>query len=332
MTSRIDPYPFGHLLARRLLPVLFVVALPACDGSGGTGVPLRDLPTALDHANCEWMVGCGFWPDMDACMATIFGTRDANLKTLQAAAEAGLLTYDGDAAEACLDRIAGTGCGYSGWTVDSQGTCRGVFVGTVADGGACVDDEQCASEECDTAGCSMACCTGTCVPAPAPIAIGGDCSAPDAECVTGAYCAFNSFGESVCAPTVPEGGACDDSSACDPGLACHDDPVVGSTCGARPAEGEVCDPAGFVPCDRLDNYCDPTAMTCQRRKDAGEACVLLGGGDSSCALYALCVGGACVTKAVEGEPCAGDRNCLGLLQCNGGVCTAPPDEPACPVT
>lgn len=330
------------MMIKRLLLGLSLTVLPlslaACGDTGGGSIALEDLADEVDEAFCEADVKCGESPDMATCLDTRYGDREDELKTISASVEAGRISYDAEQAAECLDLIRGMECRFSS-TFDEaafEAACRAVFTGTVADGGACVEDEECASQECEPpTDCTMSCCVGACVmaePDPTPVPVGGDCSGVEAECVATAYCASDATGER-CVAKVGAGQPCADFDACQQGLFCVLDYATEmGTCQELPDEGETCDPnAFFIACDRQDNYCDPTTMKCTRKKGVGEACTPTEFGDSNCQAYAACVSGTCVARPGEGEACSDTLECLGELDCDGAVCVAPADEPACPL-
>ena len=306
----------------------------ACGGgSGGGSISLDDLPDELELAQCEAEVACGTMPDVETCLAANFVDRDDELKTLAAAVEAGTITYDSDAAGECLDFFRGVTCRLSS-TIDQeafQAACGDVFVGQVAEGGACIDDEECVDDgQCFVAACGEACCVGECVPGEGPgggtVEIGGDCS--EADCVSGAYCQ-NDFmtGTAVCAAVVASGGACEDFDACAQGLWCAGfDFETPGTCSAPPDRGESCE--GFGLCDRADDYCDPADQICKAVKGPGETCMV---DSNECAQYTTCLDGTCTAYPGDGGDCSVIQECLGDLDCSSGTCVAPADEPGCDI-
>lgn len=309
------------------------VLVAACGGgSGGGSISLDDLPDELELAQCEAAVACGTMPDVDTCLAAIFAERDDELKTLTAGIEAGTITYDAEAAGDCLEYYSNVTCRLSGTEDETlEDACRDVFVGQVADGGACVEDEECADDgDCVVDGCSETCCVGACAPRQGEgggtVEIGGDCS--EATCVDGAYCHNNfSTGAATCQALVADGGACGDYDACAPGLWCAGfDFEVDGTCRQPPDRGESCE--GFGLCDRPDDYCDPTDWICKVRKGPGEAC---GVDTDECIYYTTCLDGTCTAYPGEGGDCSVIQSCLGDLDCSSGSCVAPADEPACDI-
>ncbi len=322
---------------------LFVVcllaagSLAACGGGGGS-IGLENLPDELEQAQCEQAVRCGEAPDMETCLAVSFAEREDDLKSLTNAVNAGTVEYHGDLARDCLNLFADYDCTYTGSQElfeQIEATCGQVFEGTVAEGGACVLDDECVGDgQCVATdpGCTLACCVGTCGPPetpPTPVPIGGDCSA--ANCVQGAYC-HDDFvaGTSICETLVADGGACEDFDACAAPDMCDIDFMTGmGTCRPLPDTGDGCVVDGGLPCNHSTDFCSPTSNTCTARGGAGAACT----SSAECLDYTVCDGTACVAQPVAGEACdeATGNFCLGDLDCTSGTCAAPTDQPGCTI-
>lgn len=312
-----------------------VLVSAACGGGSGGSIGFEDLPDELERAQCESLVACGYMPDVETCLAALFPERDEELKTLGAAIEAGTIVYNGENAAACLEFFGSNSCRFSE-SVDEgdfEAACANVFVGQVPEGGTCITDEECANDgDCEEdPTCVEACCEGTCIPGEGGggmVPIGGDCS--EADCVDGAYCK-NDFmtGSAVCEAVVAEGGECMDWDACEAGLFCagYDFGATPGTCAPPPDRGESCAET-FGICDRADDYCDPADMICKARKQPGEACTV---DSDECVEYAVCFNNTCTALPGAGESCADVEECLGDLDCSGGTCAPPPDEPGCEI-
>src|SRR5262249_12092621 len=134
-----------------------------------------------------YYVRCQFAPDQTACAASFDPvTSSSELATVVGDVEAGRIGYDGTAAETCLKAIGDAPCNSTKLSVTDA--CEHMFTGRVATGGACFFDLQCTSLQCErTDSCSAECCPGTCMAAPPPVPIGGDCSAGQ-KCVESAHC------------------------------------------------------------------------------------------------------------------------------------------------
>lgn len=217
---------------------------------------------------------------------------------------------DGIAAMSCTDFIQGK-------TVPAclpQG-------GTIAAGGSCSSDWQCASGGCDRD--SYDAC-GTCGVA---IAAGQSCVAAGPltpVCPAGLLCAYLPGGTvPVCAPRVPLGAACVQTEVCPDNAIC--DPTT-SVCTPLPALGQSCD-------RDMVFYCDPTQAaawcyydTCVPTVAAqsGQACGWIDGAYVRCSGGCLLTGdagvGTCNPHPAEGAACTGDDFCVDGTTCLGGVC------------
>jgi hypothetical protein len=307
-----------------------VLALPllssfSCGGGGGPsgpGVPVGDLKARLRDALCGLEVRCGRYPDKNTCAGAVY----AELQ-LFADLGSGKIQYDGQAAADCLNAYAQVGCNLSDQAnttgVPTQ-ACQAALTGTVADGGACLINEECVSRSCNLTTCGGAmCCAGVCQ---TKLAVGEDCTARGSVCVDDAFCKRTTMpATGICTTKLAAGQACGASDTCAPGLACNTDPATGSgTCGGAPAEGEAC-PAGV--CDASGDLCDPTTKTCVARIAVGGDCVSIG-----CVSWARCDATAmkCVARAPAGGACGTSVDCIDSLPCTNGVCVSRPDVPACP--
>lgn len=307
---------------------------------GGGGAPaLEDLPDDIESTICKSAVDCRQFPDVQTCRDTTFIFDQGQIEGIQADVDAGIVNYDADAAERCLDLFSQViNCELTlggDLAKELNDACDAIFSGTVDEGGDCFEDEQCAG---DNATCDGSTCpgqTGTCSAgqAVADAEIGQDCT--NADCVAGAYCPNATH---TCAARVEAGGDCADLDACVEHTICDFDLQAGmGTCVAQVGEGETCDPMvlfGISNCLRTDNYCDATDNTCKARLDVGETCDPQA---SECVTYAFCDNGTCAQRPIENEACdaqnQGPRQCLGDLDCVNGTCQAPAPDAAdyCPL-
>lgn len=319
---------------------LFIASLIAVAGCG----------PASDHANpadldayltqfanelCKLDVACGSMPDMTTCLATI-ELDSTEFVTVRADIASGKVRFDSAAGGACLDyvrRIYGGPCTISAHAaVGTAGDadCAKVVVGSVADGGACFSSSECTSTNCvlaDTA-CSRsrACCAGTCAAKPAPIPIGGDCSAPlpGQGCAAGSVCnaAGSSSGQTCQVRSGAQGAPCTTVLDCAAPLFCAADSAAGSrTCQPPAATGAPCNISeSFGACDDLNDYCDGTTARCTRRVAPGASC---DPDAQNCVGYASCLGGTCVALSTERGACdpTNGPTCLGDLECSATTFT-----------
>ncbi len=311
--------------------VALVIAVSACGGDGAREIPLEAYLVETEIAACEASVACGRMPDLETCRAARFHETDPVLASLIAAVAAGRIVYDPLAAGACVDGQRAP-CRRSEVGDDDawRASCERVFVGTVAQGGACAIDPECADlAECiPDPGCTFSCCPGSCGPPRVPfqpVEIGGACSS-SVECVDEAYCEAGEPGPGgTCTARITEGGSCTDPSSCAEGLFCVGPSEESETCKRPPGEGQSC--AELSLCDRYDNFCDAD-LTCRRRGRPGDPCVPISE-SSSCLDYAACVSGICAARPAVAESCA-ELECLGELDCDEtSTCAAPNDPPPC---
>jgi hypothetical protein len=316
--------------ASGFLTVMAMASLSACNGSSsrdgghtdgssavGTG-PLADFEASYIQAFCQYVTRCGLSPSVEACHKTYFDSSLIDLDQLQREIDEGLVTYDATAATACFSVIANASC-----TVDSLSStssaapsCAGVVKGTIASGGACVSDEQCATGLCKQPSCGGSCCLGVCA---VKAAAGGGCT-QSSECVADATCNYDGSLTGTCKPRAPRGEACKYNSDCQSGLTC--DSTGSKTCVELIADGHPCTPGG-ASCAELSSYCDGTSKTCQPRAKLGAACVsdatsLHGSG---CVSYAQCKNGVCVAIPTVGEPCQATDAGYPEIACLVGACT-----------
>ena len=145
------------------------------DDGTGSGFGPREFLVQFASAECSFAHGCKaeFPADAGITFEQAFGASVTECESLSAeyyqpeavrdAVNAGTITYDRAAAEACIAQLNfGTCAQYFGGTVDIPAPCYDALVGTVADGGACTVDFECTGAEswCDPA-------TSKCGPFPA---------------------------------------------------------------------------------------------------------------------------------------------------------------------
>jgi hypothetical protein len=327
-----------------LAPLAVALAsVSSCGGGSGSGPLTFDrLKTQFVPAVCKELVACGEMPDQATCQATLhFATSE--LETFQVDIGNGKIVYDASAAGRCADLFNMiSSCNRSEIEPilqQAQAACNDVFKGTVAAGGACFFNEECASASCQKTGCAGACCAGACTAVVAPIPVGGDCSVvqPNQSCASGSACHVDAqTGNATCVvlPTAV-GAACTDTPGCDPSLYCDADATTGvGTCKRGAATGATCNPAlGSLSCDDARDTCDITTSLCTAPTPVGGACDPTN--LSNCVGYASCSSATstCQARAKTGEACGTNgQSCLTDLTCDTttGTCvTSQPPGPAC---
>jgi len=296
------------------LPLL----VAACGADGG--IAIDHFSAEAEDAFCDNLVRCGDYPDKDTCKTVVYARNQ-----LIADVQTGKIVYNGAAAADCLQSMRGFGCRLS-TKPPIPASCDAIFRGTVADAGACLEDEACVSGHCNLESCTadQMCCAGVCE---ARIPLGGACRAFE-TCVVGTFCQQDEItGAGFCVMPIAAGQPCRPGfDECADNLYCFGGPSgAPSTCGTLPAEGQPCG-GGSSICDDNQDICDSTTHVCTPR-------VALGGNCASgiCQSFATCdpTSKTCVVRGRVGSSCTDSESCVAGLRCAGGVCTAHPDVPAC---
>jgi hypothetical protein len=312
-------------------PLLVALALGAATCGGGAGggpVAVDDFESELLDAVCTFAVTCEEMPDRATCLAAKpFLNFDA-FATLEVDVAAGTVTYDGQAARACIDvfkRFTSCKATQIGDAQVALAVCRRAFLGMVPPGGACFFNEECADRgTCSSTTCTTPeCCAGTCLARPAPIPVGSYCSnSVYEECVEGSVC---SNASNACEVPLAPGARCTASDTCVVPYECRniDPATLVGTCTPPPETGQPCGMVGLSgSCNDERDSCDDVAHVCKRRIPAGGACTF------RCVYYAECDGTTCVQRPGLGascDPLLPADECLGSLDCDPttAVCTAP---------
>jgi hypothetical protein len=325
-----------------LVALVALVTAAGCGGGSGSGpIPFDALGAKVVPAACKQLVACGDLPDEATCEAWL-RIQTSEFETLKTDIASGKVIYDPVAAGKCiglLDMI--TSCTRTvarPLAEQSTAACNAVFTGTVAPGAACFFSAECANGTCAKTGCSAACCAGACVATPAPIPVGGDCSAPlpNQSCASGSICSIDAVtGVGTCVvPPSAVGAACTNDVGCDPTLYCNADPVTGSgTCQRGAATGATCNPAlGSLSCDDLRDTCDITTGRCTPPTPVGMACDPTS--PSGCVGYASCdsATSTCLAKLRLGQACSTTTglSCLAGLTCDPTTLTCTSTDPPGP--
>ena len=251
-----------------------------------------------------------------------------------------LLRYYYGNAATCNERVQLTCAPYVGlagssWSIDrlractagyTTGTCESYFApggptacqpvaGTLADGVACANSNQCKSALCSLglSGC------GTCVQ---PAKTGEACTTQK-PCALGLNCTVGK-----CAPSGGSGATCGTNQApCKTGFYCKT-----TTCAPVLAAGATCTPGTAVAeCDPIQGlYCDTTTRKCVGYKvvDAGAACGSANGSISLCSAAGTCSGTApaskCLAAAEDTKACGTatttNLSCVSPAACTSGAC------------
>ena len=307
---------------------------------------------AIEHAECQQYVRCGFAEDAASCDAIIDSYAGfAQSIQLDSDVADGKVVFNASEAQACVDAVAAASCdqniGVSG-SRDIPAACSDYATGTIADGVACSANDECESGSCLLASqCALnTCCAGTCNTA---VAIGGSCSQENSVCGPDGFCDTHNY---TCAALLSAESACERSTDCRDGLACTKSictalPTIGQacnttdgcqginldcsvpdqntpgTCVTAAARGATCDAA---PC-KLGSVCDLASATCIALPSVGSPCILGGcAGGSACDNSVS--PGRCKALVANGGACSSDDLCISHF-CNGvgapgAVCAAPP--------
>lgn len=270
---------------------------------GCGGIAFEDYELELGDARCEYEVRCKAVSNAADCHA-YFDPLTIDSPSLPAAVREGIVRYDEDAAQSCVDALASLSCNVTE-QLDALDACDDVYEGTLADGAACGFDLECTSGSCATQSCPDACCPGRCRAARPLPDIDEACST---FCVDGAYCGV----DSLCHASLPKGAACDGSTICAYGLYCAGASTGGSgVCEPMPDDGEPCDgPCAEHGSRCLDAVCQPAGL-------AGDACAT----DEDCSDFYSCNSDQrCGSFPGIGMECLGW--CSGDAYCNARVCVA----------
>ena len=343
------------------------------------GIPFSDLPAAFASAVCNHACpemamagshsgGAGPLPALIAhagssCAPWLAGLFTASiLKENATAVDAGRQTYSATNAARCIAWVTEADHCVSAFSSPSimPSFCNDVFVGAIANGGACQNSSDCTSHYCNFS-TSNSCGMGTC-DTQTTIALGADCSGNGA-CDPGSHVAANCeqngststcVGYDIAAVNVALGGACGyvktgnvyAASYCATGLYCN----ASNVCATRIALGQPCDNtlnncventictgSSALTCTALplittagasctvgssDTLCDPTmGLVCVPTTGGMGACMATGDGTAG----AVC-SGTNLEGLAAGTPCATGLTCSGMTSrcvaqlANGNAC------------
>ncbi|HEY1535224.1 MAG TPA: hypothetical protein VGF76_14450, partial [Polyangiaceae bacterium] len=177
---------------QKLVAILMVsTSLAACGGSSSSpgetsAISLADAPGELAQAFCAAEKACspfyysiGF-ANTDCTASLTQQFQQATFDQIQAAIDAKTVSYDGDSARQCVTALSSGSC--ANLDNNSPDVCQKALAGTVATGGDCNIDAECAGlSRCDITGAT---CPGTC----AARASAGVACGKDSDCATGLVC------------------------------------------------------------------------------------------------------------------------------------------------
>jgi hypothetical protein len=292
------------------------------------------------HPPAELLAALGRDASRERCVTNplIIAELGANIDEAVAAVKAGRLLYDEELAARCIqpliDEVKAPGfCDDPSLFQDENPECELVFRGAVPAGSPCLQSNECASGPGERASCdqSGAVCYGTCVVMPdtggntcngvtcdaaeyclndgaaegprckQKEALGNSCINYDGCLGEDAYCAFQGrLGVCVARRSVPEGGACIETSQCFSGASCQ--------------EGSCKYP---VISDKENSSCDNSTTLCA----PGLTCALI---DARAEKY------ECSQPGVLSARCYSHNECRSNLYCaDGSLNTSPPEAGRC---
>jgi len=316
--------------------------LASAGGGGSAGDGLRELMDAfgallLECSGAPWQAPAEI---------------DASVAQVQAAVDAGRLTYDPTTKGTCFESIASATCLDLFHGANPASCIFDVLPGTLANGAGCSDSQECAAGYCDFA---AATCPGTCTAfvaldgacshgeacaaslacdgvrcvAPTTVAAGSACDGEVRVCAAGSACGFDpKTWTNVCLPIGSLGDACVNFQGCAPALLC--DVMATGTCLDLAPRGASCAAAA---CNPILDFCSPATSTCTAIPTLGQSCAESGScaGDSYCDAMGsgTCValpgpGEDCtVTMSMSGPSCSGTAHCAYDPVAHTATCVAP---------
>jgi hypothetical protein len=306
---------------------------------GGTGGSFATACTSYTTTSSNRFSDCQqATPAFTSRVAASLFTTDYCAETGRAIT-AGRVAYDDSKARACIAAIQAASCPALETTVSSP-NCQAALKGTVANGGACYGDQDCAA-----GACTGLTCPGTCV---AWLAAGAACGqAVAAQCGPGLDCQLNAdFVTGTCLATSGAGGACpcNDGLYCDTNRVCQNKKTTGACTGSECALGYACvagscralvglgspctpatgNSAGATECGFMGAYCDPATSRCIEWPVVGQSCaVSLGCKTGYCDFQTT----TCADFRTVGQSCAPFQSCVSTAYCDlpagasTGTCT-----------
>jgi hypothetical protein len=296
------------------------ITVIACSSSSSSSVSVDQACADYANALCTKANTCGAlfvelaYGDVATCMArfkpicaSAFAAKGTSITTSRA--------------EACVTAFGSAGCDAI-FDRNTPSDCRAT-PGTLANGTACGDDNQCASAYCHKA--ANATC-GTCGTARAKA---GEACAIDENCDYGLACAA-----SVCVARGQSGATCDAGHPCASALYCKvARGATSGTCATPAAEGAMCSGTQGEGCLFVSgDFCNPKTSVCQKAGVAsgGASC----GYDAASGNFTFCSAngtcrtpmgsmmGTCLAAAADGAMCDATNGpkCMAGSTCVSAVC------------
>ena len=314
----------------RLSLVVMLAAACSDSGSGGGPIKIDDLRAAYTAYLCNAATRCGLVESSSTCRSLRYAT-PGNYSGLFddeqiEAAKAGLLTYDGASAGACLGAFFST-CDRNYLATDRARTeaCDKIFTPTAGSGAACGTSEECISGYCTTTAMCMGTCAGGTAPTPRP-RVGEPCmtntacidswcdtsvanwtcevyGAANTPCQSDNQCQPGLSCRGVCRALAPTGGQCSTSNDCSSvGDYCN------GTCTKLGLTGDAC--GSSSQCAQPFYRCDTTTLTCTLGPRIGDTCT--GTGTQACIDQSYCDNQMtlkCVALLADGAQCTYAEQC-----------------------
>ncbi len=253
---------------------------PGEGGAGGqdaSGPSVEELAPLLAATMCDIVDECLgalapiFLGGADCLSEQTAGIADGDFGLLAAAVEAGRVAYHPEYVEPCLDAIADLSCEM--FVSSYFEACEQALTGTVAEGGDCELDDECAGDlRCLIEGS----CPGSCVER---VGSGEPCDEND-DCEVGLWCTEQA--PYVCVNPAAEGEPCrEGTQPCVPPLSCWGEDSANDVAGecvdltalSTASEGELCNLLEGPWC-RAGLFCDLAAGECtSERPGSGGNCV-----------------------------------------------------------
>lgn len=284
---------------------------PTKGGSGGDSTSSSSSSGGMSTACPAYAKSvCG---KLQTCATTLFNTSyesAAACETRQTAvcekrAAAAGTSFKDSKIQACATEIDGVAC--TDFATATLSACAPTS-GTLANGAACGDHNQCQSSYCKSS-------NGQCGTCASRLTLGESCAGAADGCEKGLVC------DGTCQTPVTLGGLCTSSAQCAPGLRC----TAMNACEKPPSKlGDTCD-AINVGCDFTAGlWCDAGSSKCVAVNvaQAGESCAIAAGSFTACAAGGLCSNQICVAPVADGTACDGTGNppCQTDAACIDGKC------------